>query len=184
MLRRLAGGSVCLVAWQGGDMVDGSDVTGVVAEVSVEIAAPREVVWDLLADLSLTPEINRETLRTVWLAPSARWAVGSTFRATNRIGEREWSVDCHVTVADRPGELGWTVLDPQNPSSTWWYRLEPVVAGGTRVTQGFRHGPNVSGLRWAVEAEPARGAEIVAGRLAMLTANMEYTLGRVAELAT
>lgn len=176
--------SVSLGACQGGDVDGGCDVTGVDAEVSVEIAAPPDLVWDLLADLSLTPVINRETLRTVWLTPSTGWAVGSVFRATNRIGEREWSVDCHVTVADRPGELGWTVLDPQNPSSTWWYRLELGVGGGTQVTQGFRHGPNLSGLRRAVEAEPARSAEIVAGRVAMLTANMEYTLGRVAELAT
>lgn len=176
--------SVSLAAWQDRDVDDVCDVTGVEAEVSVEIAAPSDLVWDLLADLSLTPVINRETLRTDWLTPSTGWTVGSVFRATNRIGEREWSVDCHVTVADRPGELGWTVLDPQNPSSTWWYRLEPRVGGGAQVTQGFRHGPNVSGLRWAVEAEPARGAQIVAGRIAMLTANMEYTLGRVAELAT
>jgi len=175
---------MCVVAWEGGDVVDGADVTGVDAEISVEIAAPLELVWDLLADLSLTPAINRETLRTVWLPPSTGWAVGSTFRATNRIGEREWSVDCHVMVADRPGELAWTVLDPQTPSSTWWYRLEPGMASGTQVTHGFRHGPNVSGLRRAVEAEPARSAEIVAGRLAMLTANMGYTLGRVRELAT
>jgi len=64
------------------------------------------------------------------------------------------------------------------------YRLEPGIAGGTQLTHGFRHGPNGSGLRWAVEAEPTRSAEIVAGRLAMLTANMGHTLGRVAELAT
>ena len=58
---------VCLVAWQGGEVIDGFDVTGVDAEVNVEIAAPLELVWDLLADLPLTPAINRETLPTVWL---------------------------------------------------------------------------------------------------------------------
>ena len=159
-------------------------VTGVTGEVSLDIdGAERSTVWDLLADLSLTPLLNRETILTQWRPPNTQWRNGSVFRATNRIGDREWSLDCHVIVAQRPSELGWTVLDPSNPSSTWWYRLD-ATSHGTRVTHGFRHGPNVSGLRRAVEAEPAKAAEIMAGRVAMLTANMSYTLGKVAELAT
>ena len=106
------------------------------------------------------------------------------FRATNQIETFEWTVDCHVTVADRPQALGWTVLEPEHPSTTWWYHLLSVRdRKPTTVRHGFRHGPNTSGVRTMVEREPERADVIIAGRLDMLTTNMVHTLERVRLLA-
>ena len=160
------------------------DLSGVTAEISLAIEAPPARIWDLLADLTLTPRINRETIRMEWVAPSTDWSANAIFRATNRIGDREWTVQCHVTVADRPRALEWSVLGPDDPSSMWSYRLESLPSGGTLVRHSFRHGPNVSGLRLAVEREPDRAEEIIAGRVAMLTNNMAHTLDCVATMAT
>ena len=160
-------------------MYDLSNFTGEGVET---IEAPAEVIWDLLADLSLTPQLNRETVETVWIPPSTRWEPGAMFRATNRVGTMEWTVECHVTVADRPTELGWTVLDPESPSSTWWYRLTPEPGGATRVRHGFQHGPSVSGVRMMIDREPHRAEEIVAGRIEMLTSNMRHTIEQVRAL--
>jgi hypothetical protein len=160
------------------------DLSRFTAEVGACIDAPPLVVWELLADLSLTPRLNRETRSTRWVPPARSWVVGAVFQATNRIGSFEWSVDCHVTVADRGRELGWTVLGPNDPSSTWWYRLEAGgTSGPTEVRHGFRHGPNTSGVRMSIEREPERADEIIAGRIAMLTANMRHTLEQVRLLA-
>ena len=161
-------------------MIDLSDFS---AEVTADLDAPRSVVWDLLTDLSLTPTINRETISTQWIPPESAWVVGAVFRATNRIGTFEWTVDCHVTAADRDSELGWTVLDPACPSSTWWYRFAVGDRGSTTVRHGFRHGPNTSGIRMSIEREPERADAIIAGRLEMLTANMLHTLEQVRLLA-
>lgn len=161
-------------------MIDLSDFG---TEVSADIDAPPSVVWDLLTDLALTPRLNRETIETRWVPPASAWVVGAIFRATNRMGTFEWSVDCHVTVADPNQELGWTVLDPESPSSTWWYRLAVHDDGPTKVRHGFRHGPNTSGVRMLIEREPERADAIIAGRLQMLTANMRYTLEQVQTLA-
>jgi len=160
-------------------MVDLSNFAG---EVVTLLDAPPSVIWDVLADLSLTPRLNRETVETEWVDPSSGWVTGAVFRATNRMGSTEWTVDCHVTVADRPRELGWTVLDPGHPSSTWWYRLSETGGGGTEVRHGFQHGPNISGVRMMIDREPERAEEIVAGRVAMLTANMRHTLEQVRSL--
>lgn len=156
-------------------MIDLSNFAG---EVRCTIHAPAPVVYDLLTDLSLTPEINRETVEAVWVPPSTGWAVGSTFRATNRAADAEWTVECHVTVAERGQEASWTVLDPGHPSSTWWYRLTSV-GDSTEVVQGFQHGPGQSGVRSMIDSDPDRADEIVARRIEMLTANMAFTLDAV-----
>ena len=98
----------------------------VTAEEPKEIEAPAAVVWGLVTDLSRTPGWNRETESTVWVAPHTEAAVGAVFQGTNRRGDRTWTVDCHVTVADAPTAFEWTVLDPSEPSSSWWYRLDAV----------------------------------------------------------
>ncbi len=160
------------------------DLSSFTAEVTAMIDAPPSTVWDLLADLSLTPQLNRETVSTVWAPPASSWTVGGVFRATNRMGASEWTVDCHVTVANPPRELGWTVLEPEHPSSTWWYRLAVLGDGrATTVHHGFRHGPNTSGVRMIIEREPERADAILAGRRSMLVANMRHTLEKVRALA-
>ena len=160
-------------------MIDWSDVG---TEVSLTTSAPVRVVWDLVTDLSRTPEWNRETRHTIWNPPASRPEVGATFRAVNRLGEREWQVECHVIVADPRAAFEWTVLAPELPSSTWWYRLRDQ-GGGTEIRHGFQHGPGPSGLRHAVEHDPEAAQTIIDGRVALLAANMGHTLGVIKHLA-
>jgi hypothetical protein len=146
-------------------------------DVAIDIGAEAQSVWELVTDLSRTPEWNRETVSTVWVGEPGP-AVGAVFGGTNRMGDWEWSVDCHIVVADAPHELSWTVLDPDHPSSTWWYRVDETPAG-VSLRHGFQHGPNVSRLRRRVEDDPAGAADVIAMRLAMLEANMRCTLDRI-----
>ncbi len=152
------------------------DLSNVAAEVEIEIAAAPEVVWDLVTDLSKTPQRNRETVETAWVAPHDHAEVGAVFAGTNVMGELRWTVECHVIVADRPTAFEWTVLDPAEPSSTWWYRLAGTDDGGTLVRHGFQHGPGYSHVRGYIEAQPERAEAIQAGRTGMLEANMRHTL--------
>ena len=128
-----------------------------------------------MTDLDRTPEWNRETTSTVWVPPDTGPRVGARFDGTNEMGTSRWTVRCHVITADRPRRFAWTVLEPEHPSSTWWYRLEPE-AGATVLHHGFQHGPNVSGVRAAIDADPASAEQIIAGRTEMLRANMRHTL--------
>jgi uncharacterized protein YndB with AHSA1/START domain len=158
------------------------DLSNVSVEESIEIEAPPEAVWDLVTDLSRTPTWNRETVETVWLPPHAGPEVGAVFRGTNVMGESRWSVECHVIVADRPTAFEWTVLDPAEPSSTWWYRLT-AVSSGTHVDHGFQHGPGPSGIRYRIEAEPDHAEVVIEVRTQMLANNMRHTLGAIKAVA-
>jgi len=57
------------------------DLGHVTTEIDRMLDASSEAVWDVLADLTLTPQLNRETVETVWVAPAVGWEVGSVFRA-------------------------------------------------------------------------------------------------------
>lgn len=152
-------------------------------EVEQVIGAPAEVVWALVTDLTLTPLVNRETADASWLPPASGPATGAAFRATNVLGEQRWTVDCHVTRCEAPRAFEWTVLEPANPSSSWWYRLTPTGPTETTVHHGFRHGPNRSGLRRRIEADPASAEAIIEFRLDMLRSNMVHTLTQFAQRA-
>jgi hypothetical protein len=152
------------------------DLSGVGVAVETHIGAPVAVVWTLVTDLSLTPSVNRETVEAQWVAPAVAPAEGAVFRATNELGDQRWTVDCHVTRCVAPTAFHWTVLDPADPSSCWWYDLEPVGTTATALRHGFRHGPNNSGLRRRVEEDPDNREVIIAARTEMLRANMAFTI--------
>jgi uncharacterized protein YndB with AHSA1/START domain len=158
------------------------DLSGVGAEVSVLIAARPEVVWELVTDLTRTPEWNRETLETVWVPPHTGPELGAVFRATNRIGDWQWDVECHVTRADPQVAFEWTVSPPDHPSTSWWHRLLQTDPG-TELRHGFQHGPGGSGLRAMVEQNPEHAAAIIERRTEMLADNMRHTLERIKALA-
>lgn len=105
------------------------DLSAATGEVSEPIVADPALVWALITDLARTPEWNRETLETTWVPPHSGAAVGAMFRATNRIGDWQWNVECHVTRADPGVAFEWTVMDPSHPSTRWWHRLEPMADG-------------------------------------------------------
>lgn len=134
-------------------------------EASIDIAAPPEAVWALVADPLLMPELSSELQAVEWLDGTDSAAVGARFRGHNRhqaLGE--WSTTCHVVECDRPRVFSWAVEDPDNPTATWRFTLEPV-GEGTRLTQWVRMGPGRSGLSLAIEQMPDKEEKIVFVRL-------------------
>ena len=163
----------------GGQIAD--EVTGLTTIAEEVVAAPPELVWDLVADVTRVGGWSPECVRAAWLAEPARPRPGATFTGHNRFPDGfEWEVTCVVTEADRPRAFAWAVLDdsgdPARPSSSWRYRIDPLPGGGSRVRQRFTHGPGVSFLRAVAAQAPDRAAEIIAARRDELGANMSATL--------
>jgi uncharacterized protein YndB with AHSA1/START domain len=165
-------------------MVQQIDVTGMRVDAEIVVAAPAEVVWDLLADITNTGTWSPECIRTTWLDDRHEIRLGTRFRGHNRIPNGpEWTVTCVITKADWPHTLAWAVLDddddtqtPEHPSSRWRYDLDAAAAGGTLVRHCFVHGPGDSGLRWMMRRHPEQSAEIVESRRRTLRNNMQQTL--------
>jgi hypothetical protein len=152
------------------------DLSGVTVHTETLVRAPADVLWALVTDLSLTPSVNRETVETRWIPPADGPAEGAVFMATNELADHRWTVECHVTSCVAPVTFHWTVLAPTDASSSWWYDLEATGRCQTTVRHGFRHGPNMSGLRRRIEQDPDNRDAIIAARTGMLRANMAFTL--------
>ena len=102
--------------------------------VSIEVAAPPAVVYDLLADITRMPDWSPEVTRCAWLGGATRVAPGARFRGWSRKGWRRWSTVSTVSVADRPARFEWRVKFGGLSVATWQYRFTDD-AFGTTITE-------------------------------------------------
>jgi uncharacterized protein YndB with AHSA1/START domain len=157
------------------------DVTGLTASAEEVVAAPPELIWDLVADVTRVGRWSPECIGAAWLGEPGRPQPGARFTGHNRLPDGfEYEVTCVVTEADRPRAFAWVVLDddgdPARPSSSWRYLIDSLPGGGSRVRQVFTHGPGFSYLRAFAAQAPNQAAGIIAARRDGLRANMSATL--------
>jgi uncharacterized protein YndB with AHSA1/START domain len=113
--------------------------------VAVVMAAPPDIVWDLVSDVTRIGEFSPETFEAEWVDGATGPAVGARFRGhvrRNGIGPVYWT-PCKVTACDPGKEFGFAVYGGGRPINNWHYALRPVD-GGTEVTESFqlsRSGP-------------------------------------------
>ena len=77
---------------------------------SIDIAAPPELVYDLIADVPRMGEWSPECYRCKWLDGTTSAAVGARFRGYNRVGRYRWATTAVITTADRGREFAFTVV--------------------------------------------------------------------------
>ena len=163
------------------------DLSGMVVEVTHVFDARIEDVWALLTDVERMAGLGPEHHSAAWTSREDEGhptdgdgvVVGDRFVGSNRRGDFEWDVMCHIIEWQPPFCCSWTVLEPEHPSSTWSYELT-AQGTRTRVVQSFRHGPGPSFVRQSVERDPGLADTIITGRSEMLRTNMTDTL-RAAE---
>jgi len=156
---------------------------GPVAEATIQVSAPPEVLWALVSDIHLVASLSREVQEVAWLDEVREPAVGAAFRGRSchrQVGE--WSTTSRVIVCDPPRTFAWAVEDPADPAATWRFELTPHD-GGTRLRQWARMGPGFSLLRRAIAAMPDKEERIVAGRLREWQEAIETNLAALKELA-
>ena len=155
--------------------------TGAQAEVVFVAGCEPEVMWDLIPDVTRIGEWSPECVGARWLdgaspAPGARFEGRNVF-ATGPAPP----ATCVVTRARRPDVFEWVVLDPSEsvlrPGSIWRYQLTPgAEPGQTTVRHQFTHGPGLTGLSLAMQADPVNADQILADRLDTLRRHMTATL--------
>jgi len=94
---------------------------------SIRIAAPADLIYDLVADVTSTGNRSPECRRVEWLSASAKAVTGARFRGHNRW--RGFTEPGHGIYHD---------------STTWRYRFEPTGERATRVTESYEF----SAPRW------------------------------------
>jgi uncharacterized protein YndB with AHSA1/START domain len=114
-------------------------------EVSVEIDAPPQRVWDLVTDVTQMGRWSPECTGGRWIDGSTGPAVGARFKGTNRHGPMRWTTSCTVKISDPAEHFAWEV---DQSKMRWGYRFEPTGSGGTRVTE-YRE--RIAPIGWPVK---------------------------------
>jgi uncharacterized protein YndB with AHSA1/START domain len=156
---------------------------GPTAKAEVHIDAPPSRVWELVCDIDLPAKFSTEFQGARWLDDAPGPAVGARFEGTNqhpRIGT--WTTTSFVVECEAERVFAWNVTDPDEPSASWRFELEPDGAG-TRLRQWMRMGPGRSGLNIAIDAMPDREEEIISRRQQEHASNMTVTLDGIKKLA-
>lgn len=149
--------------------------------VERDVAAPVEVVWDLVTDIDLPARFSPEFLGGRWSGDGP--ALGASFVGRNRrSGIGEWEVECFVDAYEPLRAFGWATVDRDDPGSRWCFRLTPTDAG-TRLRYELILGPGFSFLVTAITARPEREPWILEGRLAEHHGNMVTTVEGIKRLA-
>jgi uncharacterized protein YndB with AHSA1/START domain len=102
--------------------------------VSTTVAAPAEVVWSLVSDLTQMGSYSPENEGVEWLRGATGPAVGVTFRGANRRGSKSWSTHGRITEATPNRALEFVITAVGFKVATWRYILEPTD-GGCTVTE-------------------------------------------------
>jgi uncharacterized protein YndB with AHSA1/START domain len=138
---------------------------------SIDVAAPPERVYDLIADVSRMGEWSPECYRCEWLDGATAAAPGVRFRGYNRLGRVRWERTAVVDAADRGREFSFaTVNDRAGREETRWrYTMEPSPSG-TLLTESFE-------FLWC--SVPNRLAEALVPRARQVNRGIEETLRRI-----
>jgi ligand-binding SRPBCC domain-containing protein len=153
-------------------------------ERSIDITAPAEAVWSLVADVTRMGEWSPHTVQARWVEPAGAIpdddngpAVGRQFRGTNRLPiVRRWTSTATVTECDPGRRFAFAVgHNAADPNTVWRYDFEALPGGGTRVTEGWRmlREPAVVLAYYALIGQRARIARGVEETLRRLKAAAE-----------
>lgn len=116
--------------------------------VSLYMAVSPQDVYELVADVTRTPEFSPEITRCAWLDGATGPVVGARFKAVNKVPNRPaWSNKPVVTVADAPKRFAFARTELIGGTVEWTYEFEPD-GDGTKVTESYRVTRPVSWVGW------------------------------------
>ena len=142
------------------------------------IEATPEALYDLIADVTRTPERTPDIARCEWLDGATGPAVGARFKSINEHGRGpKWSNKPVVTVADPGREFSFTRTEPFAGTILWRHRFEPEGTG-TRVIESYEVIKPVTIVGWFI-IDTLYGMK---DRQTEMRASMVASLDRVAEL--
>ena len=106
-------------------------------EVALQIDSTADLLYDLVTDVTRTPEWRPEVIGCVWLDGATHATEGARFTARNRKRWFTWSNTPVVDTAERGQELAVTRTERGGGTIRWSYRFEPATPG-TTVVQSYQ----------------------------------------------
>ncbi|MCK8615422.1 SRPBCC family protein [Gordonia sp. C13] len=116
--------------------------------VSRHIDASPQELYDIVSDVTRTPELSSEIADVKWLDGATGPAVGARFRARNSAGRGpDWFNKPVITVADRGRAFAFERTEWIGGTLRWSYRFEPD-ATGTTVTESYEVTEPLNAFGW------------------------------------
>ncbi|BBX72605.1 SRPBCC family protein [Mycobacterium shinjukuense] len=142
---------------------------------SIDIAAPPDVVYDLITDVTRMGEWSPECYRCEWLDGATAAVPGARFRGYNRLGRLRWARTVVIDTAERGRVFAFTTVNDRagREETRWRYTMEPSPAG-TLLTESFE-------FLWC--SVPNRLAEALIPRGRQVNRGIEETLRRIKQAA-
>lgn len=103
--------------------------------VAQTIAAPAEVLYDLVSDVTRMGDWSPETVRCRWMGDATGPKVGARFAGVNSGKGRRWMTGCTVTAAEPGRRFAFHVSVGPLDISDWTYEFTPATDGTTEVTE-------------------------------------------------
>ena len=103
------------------------------------IEASPEALYDIIADVTRTPERTPDIVKCEWIDGATGPAVGARFVSTNHQEKGrgpDWKNKPVVTVADRGKEFSFTRTEKGGGTILWRHRFIPEGTG-TRVVESY-----------------------------------------------
>jgi uncharacterized protein YndB with AHSA1/START domain len=146
-------------------------------EISRDIAASPEAVYDAISDITRMGEWSPECYACEWHEGFDGPVVGATFDGHNRVGDKEWTSQGKVIEAERGRSFAFEVSMYDFHYSTWGYRIEPTDTG-CRVTEWNEDLRPESALELSkqisgIDDRTARNRETISETLERLAAALE-----------
>ena len=146
--------------------------------VSVRMQAPAAAIYDIVSDVTRTPELSPEIVDCTWLDGATGPVVGARFKARNKMPNRPtFSNKPVVTAAERGRVFSFARTEPFGGTVEWTYRFEPE-GDATVVTESYDVTKPVSRIGWFIIS----GLFGRKDRQTDLRSGMEQTLARLRSL--
>jgi len=143
--------------------------------VSLHMDAPAADIYELVADVTRTPEFSPEILRCRWLDGATGPAVGARFAAVNKVPRRPpWTNKPVVTAVEAPARFTFARTERFAGTVEWSYELQPD-GDGTLVTESYAVTKRLSPVGWFIIGTLFGRRD----RRSDLRAGMEQTLERL-----
>jgi hypothetical protein len=114
------------------------------------IEASPQALYELISDVTRTPEITPDIVSCTWLDGASGPAKGARFKAVNRAGRGpNWSNKPVVVAADEGREFAFARTEPFAGTVEWRYKLVPEGTG-TRVIESYTVTRQLTIIGWFI----------------------------------
>ena len=118
--------------------------------VSLLISADPDTIYQLVADVTRTPEFSPEIVECRWLNGATGPAVGAQFKARNKMPRRPTFSNKPVVTVVEPGRaFAFARTEPFGGTVEWRYDFTPSGAG-TLVVESYTVTKPVSRIGWFI----------------------------------